>query len=955
MKKYYLCLVFIEFFTFNIIANQSNPLNASLVSFTENKGQISDQNNKPRPDVLFSGTDGKMAFHIRNNGVSYQLYRVDSYKEEQNIKTGIRDKIIDKSTIYRIDSYWENCNSNLEQITDDILPGYFNYYREVCPNGITNVKSFSGVTLKNLYANIDVHYYDKNGVLKCDYLVNANANYKLIKIKIKGAKVSLLKDGSLQIKTDFGIINEEAPIVYQNGKILNSKWIINDNVLSFDIKNYNSSLPLVIDPATRVWSTYYGDNTITESYGSCTDASSNVYISGYTAASGTVIATSGSHQSTAMGANAFLAKFDQNGVRLWGTYYGAGSIARACVTDKLKNVYLVGSSSTSTSSLVSTPGSHQPNISGPGGSDGFLVKFDSAGVRLWGTFYGASGSADVIYSVATNKFGDVFIAGNVTGSPSAGTGIATVGSHQPSFGTNTDCFLAMFNSSGVRYWGTYYGGNLADVDAFCCADTLGNVYLSGSTASSTGTVIATPGSHKSTFGGSTWDAFLAKFNSSGVRQWGTYYGGNVNEYGFSCTTDVVGNVFLAGRVDGNSTGISTSGVGQNFFGGGADDAFLVKFNSSGIRQWGTFYGGSGSDKGYSCSTDKSGSVYLAGVTTSTNSNFIATSGNHQTTFGGGTTLGDAFLARFSSSGIRLWGTYYGGNREDEAESCSTDNFGNVYLTGRTTSTVGTTMATSGSHQPLHGSTTNYNGYLAKFNLCTNNTIAISVSTLQACAGKTIAMSVYFADTYTLNPGNIPITTSFVVLTPTVTTTYTVDGEIVGCGSVFSNTVTINITPYPAYSISSTASLICVGQSATLTASGTPTAYLWNPGGSGSTIVVSPSSTFNYTVTGTDASGCNKIDTITVFVSPCTKIDESESEISLSVYPNPGNDVINVVFETIPDDAHIELYNSLGQLILNEKIISMTSKLDIRKLSNGIYHLLVNADGKKIVNKKILKE
>ena len=45
----------------------------SSVSFTENKGQISDQNYNPRPDVLFSGAANGLQFHIRKDGISFTL------------------------------------------------------------------------------------------------------------------------------------------------------------------------------------------------------------------------------------------------------------------------------------------------------------------------------------------------------------------------------------------------------------------------------------------------------------------------------------------------------------------------------------------------------------------------------------------------------------------------------------------------------------------------------------------------------------------------------------------------------------------------------------------------------------------------------------------------------------------------------------------------------------------
>ena len=68
----------------------------------------------------------------------------------------------------------------------------------------------------------------------------------------------------------------------------------------------------------------------------------------------------------------------------------------------------------------------------------------------------------------------------------------------------------------------------------------------------------------------------------------------------------------------------------------------MKFNSSGVRQWGTYYGGSGFDNSYyqNLDIDNSGNAYLSGHTNSSNN--IASSGAHQTTLGGSY---DAFLVR----------------------------------------------------------------------------------------------------------------------------------------------------------------------------------------------------------------------------------------------------------------------------------------------------------------------
>src|SRR5690606_5969916 len=117
------------------------------LNFTENKGQFADQNNNPRTDVLYGGWDGKLAFHITNKGISYQLYRVDSYKELKDQKTGEKRRHPSKQTIYRTDIKWLNANSDFLMVPDGALPGYCNYYMEQCPEGALNVKSYAGINL----------------------------------------------------------------------------------------------------------------------------------------------------------------------------------------------------------------------------------------------------------------------------------------------------------------------------------------------------------------------------------------------------------------------------------------------------------------------------------------------------------------------------------------------------------------------------------------------------------------------------------------------------------------------------------------------------------------------------------------------------------------------------------------------------------------------------------------
>jgi hypothetical protein len=276
----------------------------TAIAFTENKGQVHDQNFQPRPDVLFGAMAGNLAVHVKNNGVSYQLYRIDCYKDVTDDVTKEKRKEIDLQTIYRIDLNWLNANTDITTFTDEALPGFNNYYLENCPNGALKVKSYTGITLNNIYNGINLHYYEKKGELKYDYIVAPNANYKQIKLKVTGAEVKLHKDGSLILKTPLGSIQEGKPIVYQNNKQLKAKWVVelseHDSfvVLSFEIENYNPNYELIIDPITRLWGTYYGGTGDDIGLSCSSDSSGNVYLAGYTNSNtGSVIATAGSHQS----------------------------------------------------------------------------------------------------------------------------------------------------------------------------------------------------------------------------------------------------------------------------------------------------------------------------------------------------------------------------------------------------------------------------------------------------------------------------------------------------------------------------------------------------------------------------------------------------------------------------------------------------------------------------------
>lgn len=855
-----------------LLPSKSSTLQKPGISFTENKGQVHDQDGKPRADVLYGVMAGNMAVHIKTSGVSYQLYGTASYKETENTGTNEKGQEPDQQNIYRIDLSWLNCNTHLTSTEDETLPGYSNYYTDNCPEGALNVKSYKGITLNNLYDGIDLHYYEKNGELKHDYLVAPHADYKQIRLQVKGAGISVNKDGSLLLTTPLGDVQEGAPLVYQRGIQKKARWKVENNSLCFEIEKYDPGAELVIDPVTRAWGTYYGGTGVDYAYSCATDISGNVYMAGYTESkTGTIIATTGSHQSVAGGNDGFLVKFDAGGTRLWATYYGGsagGGSERfnACTTDVNGNVYAAGTTNTYVNpTVIATPGSHQPNFAGQNNNDAFLVKFNAAGVRQWATYYGGT-KEESGNSCATDAAGNVYLAGH--SQSGTGTVIATSGSHKASYSWAYDAFLVKFNSSGVRQWGTYYGGNGDDLGKSCATDANGDVYLAGMSNSTSG--IGTFGGHQMSFGGTgtVFDAYLVKFNTNGVRLWGTYYGGAGTDYGNSCATDAGGNVYLAGTADAATanTVIATGGGHQPANMGGGD-AYLAKFDGNGVRLWGTYYGTTQNETGNGCATDAAGNVYLTGSAGASTGTGIATVGSHQAAHGGGA---DAVLVKFDANGSRQWGTYYGGTTNEYSESCTVDAFGHVYMAGMCELSTGTVIASMGSHQSVYG-TGVLDAMLVKFDVCETTPPAQPSGIYGpsvACQGVATTYTTPLepgASFYTLSlPGGgmVSGSSNIISVTPTASGDFTL---VVGNGCGVSPQQTINVTVNPTPTVTVNSGSICAGESFTIVPGGALT-YILSWG-----VVISPNVTTSYFVIGTNSVGCSNTATGTVTVHPLPTI------------------------------------------------------------------------------------
>jgi hypothetical protein len=124
------------------------------------------------------------------------------------------------------------------------------------------------------------------------------------------------------------------------------------------------------------------------------------------------------------------------------------------------------------------------------------------------------------------------------------------------------------------------------------------------------------------------------------------------------------------------------------------------------------------------------------------------------------------------------------------------------------------------------------------------------------------------------------------VSPTTSTTYTVLGSNNGCAG--QDVITINVNALPVIQVVQSHSVLCYNlhQSGTLTASGAGS-YNWSNGSVTPVIVVSPSVTTSYVVTGTDGNGCSNTKTVTqVVASVCAGVAEASAPALLQAFPNP---------------------------------------------------------------------
>ncbi|HET8696030.1 MAG TPA: hypothetical protein VFO94_01010, partial [Gammaproteobacteria bacterium] len=527
---------------------------------------------------------------------------------------------------------------------ENLLPGVSNYFLGEDPrNWRRGVPHYARVRYENVYPGVDLVYYGAEGQLEYDFLLAPGADAGLIRMRYDGARtVRLDAAGNLHVIVEGGELVHRRPVSWQwmdgaRRSVDSAFRILRDAgraVVSFELGDYDPTLPLTIDPVLS-YATYLGGTDDNENLTAIVvDAAGAAYVAGNTTSIDFPTTPGAVQPARSNGFDAFVAKLDPAGTAFeYVTYLGGSSTEEALGlrVDAAGNAYLAGS--TFSADFPVTVGAAQTTAGGV--SDVFVAKLDAAGgALLYSTYLGGSGGEPANASLGgfeIDASGDAFVYGTTDSTDfpvSANAPQPTRGIPNPG-PFDQDAFLTRISAAGDAFtFSTYLGGTAIeehDDDGLSgrlmAIDGAGSVWVAGTTESDDFPVTA--GAFDTSYNGPAnsdpggGDVFVAHYDTNaGTLLYATYVGGAGDEYAVALQADAGGNTYLAAQTQSGDFPV-TAGAPDSSYGGGGSDVALFKLDASGSAlTYATYLGGGLNETPRQIRLNPNGALTVAGETRS---------------------------------------------------------------------------------------------------------------------------------------------------------------------------------------------------------------------------------------------------------------------------------------------------------------------------------------------------
>ncbi len=587
----------------------------------------------------------------------------------------------------------------------------------------TGLATYGRLVYSDLWPGIDLVYEGDSGRLKGTFVVKPGADPSRIQLAYEGAqKVSLTKEGRIQVETPVGSFSEDAPVSYQEiaGKrveVQTPYTLISPKggataakgtaqqvssadpvrVYGFAVGTYDVKKPLVIDPVTLIYSGYIGGNAGDAGIGIAVDSTGAAYVTGYTYSSEATFPVVGGPDLTFNGGDydrdVFVAKVAPDGTALtYAGYLGGASsdFGYGIAVDGAGAAYVTGFTYSSEATFPVVGG---PDLTYNGGIyDAFVAKVAPDGTTLSYAGYIGGNSYDYAYGIAVDATGAAYVTGWTDSSEAT---FPEVGGPDLTYNGNDrysgDAFVAKvkFDGTALIYAG-YIGGSSYDHGRGIAVDATGAAYVTGETNSSEATFPVVGGPDLTYNGGDhnySGDAFVAKVKPDGTALiYAGYIGGLSEDSGNGITVDATGAAYVTGGTTSSEETFPVVGGPDLTYNGG--DAFVAKVNSAGTALiYAGYIGGAGGDGGSGIAVDSTGAAYVTGTTLSSEATFPVV-GGPDLTFNDGYL--DAFVAQVAPDGTALfYAGYIGGSGDEFGRGIAVDSTGAAYVTGTTLSSEAT--------------------------------------------------------------------------------------------------------------------------------------------------------------------------------------------------------------------------------------------------------------------------